>query len=368
MEAYIPYLLKELSSCASRLVVVVNGRLDMRGKGIFSEFTDEVFVRENTGYDAGAYRYILAYKLKKEELDAYEEVVLCNDTFFGPVEPFERIFDQMECSDCDFWGLYGYFDVVFTHIQSYFLVFRKPILEKGLLTEYFREYIDETTVSLREVYGQFELGLFDFLVRQKGMRYDCYARRAHVNVYSSSYLCMKEYGLPIVKKKVFSDLKENSDNVWCTLSYIKYETDYDVGLILDYLYHACKITVQEQEIKRPGAYGIPVPKSYPRAVNGEKQIEEFLYGSTFYIYGAGDNGSKAYWRFAREMSGFLGFLVSDGMTESEHMLYGYPVRQVSQSGFIPSDKILVATEKQYADEIMKSLHNVIIRSQALRIF
>ena len=216
--AYVPYLLENLSKCVDRLLVIVNGRIDQSGQRILERFTTEILIRENTGYDAGAYKYAQVKALPENALDQYEEVVLCNDTFFGPLKNFETIFSHMDQRDCDFWGLNGYFDVMFSHIQSYFLVFRKRITGQGLLTNYFLEYIDETTTSIKEIYGRFEFGLFDFLTRQNGMTYDCYAERSHINIYSSSYMCLKAYGLPILKKKTFSNLRENWDNIWCTFS------------------------------------------------------------------------------------------------------------------------------------------------------
>jgi hypothetical protein len=363
--AYVPYLLENLSKCVDRLLVIVNGRIDQSGQRILERFTTEILIRENTGYDAGAYKYALVKALPENALDQYEEVVLCNDTFFGPLKNFETIFSHMDQRDCDFWGLNGYFDVMFSHIQSYFLVFRKRITGQGLLTNYFLEYIDETTTSIKEIYGRFEFGLFDFLTRQNGMTYDCYAERSHINIYSSSYMCLKAYGLPILKKKTFSNLRENWDNIWCTLSYIKYETNYDVEMILDYVRNHYGLHIRWENIERIEAYTIPEAVTYPRAVNGEAEIEAFVSDSAFYIYGAGVNGSKCYWRFARENPNFKGFIVSDGMGEMERELYGHPVLEFSEAGVMQSEKILLAVEKQYADEIVKTIKN---KFDLMRIF
>lgn len=365
LDDYVLYLLNDLSKCASRLIITVNGFVDDRGEKLFHNFTDEIVIRENLGYDAGAYKHILAGLIEKDVLKEYEEVIFCNDTFFGPVKSFVEIFSEMESRKCDFWGLSGYFDSVFTHIQSYFLVFRKKIIKRGLLTKYFGTYVNEKTSILKEIYGQFELGLFDFLVRKNGMSYGCYIQKSHNDVYRSSYICLKEYGLPIIKKKVFSYFQENMDNIWCTLSYIKYETQYDVSLILNYIRQEHGITICKDDIQRTDAYKIPDAIIYPRAVNTEEKIEEFLSNGLFYIYGAGVNGSKCYWRFARNNPCFKGFVVSDGMIGGETNLYGHPILQLSEITDLQSVKILLAVEKQYADEIIKNLEKT---SNVMRIF
>ena len=100
-------------------------------------------------------------------------------------------------------------------------------------------------------------------------------------------------------------------------------------------------------------------------MNGEAEIEAFVSDSAFYIYGAGVNGSKCYWRFARENPNFKGFIVSDGMGEMERELYGHPVLEFSEAGVMQSEKILLAVEKQYADEIVKTIKN---KFDLMRIF
>lgn len=365
LDDYVLYLLNDISKCVCRLIIVVNGFVDDRGKKLFYNYTDEIVIRENLGYDAGAYRHVLTDLLEENVLNGYEEVIFCNDTFFGPVKSLVEIFGEMKNRNCDFWGFSGYFDKVFAHIQSYFFVFRKKIIVQGLLTQYFRNYVDGRTVNLKEIYGQFELGLFDFLVRKNGMSYECYAYTSHLDVYRSSYLCLKKYSLPIIKKKVFSCFEENMDNIWCTLSYIKYETQYDVTLILDYIQQAYGLIIRKKEIRTIDAYRIPDAVIYPRAVNNEEQIEEFLSNGIFYIYGAGVNGSKCYWRFARGNSCFKGFVVSDGMAGGEKAMYGHPVFQLSEIVDLQSAKILLAVEKQYADEIMKNIKRT---SNVMRIF
>lgn len=365
VDGYVPYLLNDLSKSISRLVIAVNGQIDEEGRRILQKFTNEIFVRENIGYDAGAYQHILTEVFEENMLSTYEEVIFCNNTFFGPLTTFEYIFSHMECRSCDFWGLYGYFDSVFSHIQSYFLVFRRAIIEQKLLINYFRNFIDGTTANLKEIYGQFELGLFDFFVRENNMSYDCYARKCHIDVYCSSYESLRKCELPIVKKKVFSNGKKYLDNIWCTLSYIKYETKYDVNLILDYIRRVYGLDIRQEEIQKIEAYTIPDAILYPRAVSNEEQIEAFLSNNRFYIYGAGVNGSKCYWRFAKKNADFKGFIVSDGMRGKERELYGKPIFEFSEVSDVQTEKVLVAVEKQYADEIVEALKN---KQNILRIF
>ena len=53
---------------------------------------------------------MLAYKEGLERIDynsqdLYDEVLLVNQTCYGPVFPFSELFGEMEKRDCDFWGV-----------------------------------------------------------------------------------------------------------------------------------------------------------------------------------------------------------------------------------------------------------------------
>lgn len=63
----VEYLLGELLLNSDRLVIVVNGNIEDNSKKILEAYSKDVVVRENAGYDAGAYKFaIFKYlKLKK---------------------------------------------------------------------------------------------------------------------------------------------------------------------------------------------------------------------------------------------------------------------------------------------------------------
>ena len=226
VDDYIKFLLNELKIIAQRIIIVVNGNITEIGWDIFSRYTKEIIIRANRGFDAGAYAYVFNHYLLNEEWNDWDNIILCNDTFFGPFISFQEIFQEMENKKCDIWGLNGYFNVIFPHIQSYFLVFKKKIIINKNLFKYFKDNINENTLNINEVYCQFEIGLFDYLVRVCGYKYAIYCDECYLDVYGESYFYLKKYHLPVVKKKTFGIY--DSQNWLCTLSFIKYETNYDI--------------------------------------------------------------------------------------------------------------------------------------------
>lgn len=364
-DEYIPFLLKEIMTCVQRLIVIVNGNISEDSIELFRKFTKEIHIRENKGYDAGAFKYGLIDVLGQDTLKQYDEVILCNDTFFGPFKPFTEVFTEMEDMDCDFWGLNGFFHVVFAHIQSYFLVFRKSIIQECLLTDYFEEFIDASTVVLNDVYSQFETGLFDFLSRVHKKKYAMYALPCNYDVYRYSFIYIKDYRLPIVKKKTFSNCDEDWDNIWCTLSYIKYETDYDVNLVLSCIRRLYKLDIEEKNIKTIEEYPCPQMVEVPTPVNNDNEIERFIADDEFYIYGTGMYACKTYWRFAKDNNMFKGFIVSDNKRGSETCLYNKPIYEFSEIEDIFDKKIVLGVGDVFAEEIISKFHKT---DNVLRIF
>lgn len=365
IDQYILFLLKELKSCLSRLIIVINGQVDEDGKKELKRFTDEIVVRENKGYDAGAYYEILLNYLSVQEIKSYEEIVLCNDTFFGPFVPMSTIFDEMEHKECDFWGLSGYTNVIFAHIQSYFLVFRKKIIEQNLLVKYFKSNIDASTDRINYVYCQFETGLFDYLTRECHMTYKIYAQERKYDVYKSSYIFLSECKLPIVKKKTFEDVDNYGKNVWCTLSYIKYNTDYDIDMVLKCIKRIYGINIHKEEIQKINKYRCPVPVSVMNPVSTELQVEEFIVDSKFYIYGGGAIAHKVYWRFARCNKNLIGFIISDNQRVIQTEIFGNPIYHFSDIDNIYDYKVILGVDNQYVSEIMNNFEDT---SNVLRIF
>ena len=85
------------------MLVVVNGVLSAEGLGRLEGLADEVLVRENRGFDVGAFRDALVHV--GEDLAGFDEVLLTNDTWFGPVGSFDGVFARMDAREVDFWGL-----------------------------------------------------------------------------------------------------------------------------------------------------------------------------------------------------------------------------------------------------------------------
>ena len=102
---YVIYLLKSLETVCERLVVISNGKLRKEERAKIGVCTHEILTRENKGYDVGAYKEVIINYLGFDEICKYDELVLMNDTVYGPFIPMKDMFEEMQSRECNFRGI-----------------------------------------------------------------------------------------------------------------------------------------------------------------------------------------------------------------------------------------------------------------------
>jgi len=131
----------------------------------------KVICRENVGYDFMSYKVGLLDS--GIDYSAYDEVVICNDSVYGPLFPLDGIFDSTTVRDCDFWGITESTKIA-PHLQSYFLVFRSPLVRSGALSCFLSNI--ESVESKKEIIKRYEVGLSQFLAGL-GFSFSAYCSR-----------------------------------------------------------------------------------------------------------------------------------------------------------------------------------------------
>ena len=349
IDDYLIYYLQALSSVVNRIVFVVNGDLAPGEKEKLEAFSSEILFRENKGYDAGAHKYALM-QLGKEELLKYDELIMSNDTCYGPLCPFEEIFEEMEDKGYEVWGLNGYFNMLFSHIQSYFLVFSRKVLEDGAVYNYFDKYIDEHTENINLIYCSFEVGLFDYLIRTCGYSYGYFCKSPNLDLYESSYLYISKYRFPLIKKKIFQKLSESSLDAWNTLAFVNDSTDYNLEFIINNVKRIYGHDIKVEDIKLCDQE--VEEKKLAVAIISDEDLEAEIKDRGFYIYGTGMFGYKSYWRFGLNNPLFKGFVISDGRDVGSGELFGLPVMHFSDLQLKEDERVIVGLGPEFTKELM----------------
>ena len=154
IDRYIPYCLEKLREHVERIIVISNGPVSKDGRDQLELVADEIWERENVGFDVGGYKEALG-RFGFDQLAEYDEVILLNYTFFGPVYPFAEMFDKTDKWDVDFWGITEHGEVnphffatggvLARHIQSHWLAVRKSLLASPAFRQYWEKMPEITS-------------------------------------------------------------------------------------------------------------------------------------------------------------------------------------------------------------------------------
>lgn len=300
VDEYVYYYLTALSKLCSKIIFVVNGLISEENKLRLQDLNIDVLVRENTGFDAFAYKFAL--DKYQSELNSYDEIVLSNNSFFGPVYPLEDMFNEMEGrtnsdgNKLDFWGISIHpqipgrihatqeFDYINEHIQTFFLVFTKRIVESSYFENFWNSLNPAT--SFLEAVCTFELKLTSYF-SQAGFTYDSYIDHKYFGDVNGTILypfdSVKYYRCPIVKRKIFSEDYQNFFYIGegyssrKTLEYIQNELNYDISLIWKHLCRTTKMSELRMDLQLNYVLSSDLTKSSNIKLAEAKKIALILY-------------------------------------------------------------------------------------------
>lgn len=330
IDEYIEYILHELKMVVNDLIIVVNGKLKWQYVGKLKRISEAVIYRHNQGFDGGAFKEVLVNYVKKEHMHQYDELVLCNDTCFGPFISFRSIWEEMDTKVADFWGM-NYIDNGLTnHMQGYFIVFRKTLIENDMVYSYFCDSIDDNCMDIQEIIATYEKGLWKYLI-EKGFSFESYVECNNLDMYRYGNVLIRKYGFPFLKKKCFNPRYNNSEeNMIDSLKWISENTDYDVKMIKKSCQRLYKIKLDLEKINEIKYLPIVEPVAEYFAVS-RNELEKFIEDATdIYIYGCGKYGKEIYFLYLRGNNKFRGFVVSDGKESGNAVLYNYSIKTISE--------------------------------------
>src|SRR5918998_6528752 len=123
-----------LAASVDRLVVCTTACLQDDARAWLTERA-QVVERANYGYD------FFSYKVGLEaagDLEAFEEVLVCNDSYVFALESYQPIFTAMATRPCDFWGFTAA-ERLGRHVQSFFVAFRPWVVSSRAFRAFWEE-------------------------------------------------------------------------------------------------------------------------------------------------------------------------------------------------------------------------------------
>lgn len=223
VDEYCIHIIRELKSVCDDVVVVCNGKITNSSMSALQKETSRIFIRENKGYDALAYKYGIETAIGWNALESYDELLLVNDSFYGPFWPLTDIMEHMEKRKVEFWGITGQVPMKNTfgcsypeltlpyHIQTYFLAVNAKMLHSMA----FKQFWDNIGAikGFTDAVTGFELQFTNYFT-EKGFVCGTYVDSAFQEeekvenripyiLYNPGEL-IKKYHCPIVKRKCFT--------------------------------------------------------------------------------------------------------------------------------------------------------------------
>lgn len=160
-----------------------------------------VYFQEHDKYDFGSWQELVK-AIGREEIETYDEVILANDSCYGPLSDLGVLFEEMDSRKVDFWGL-SMAHLQHIHLQSYFMVLKKPVIKSDIFYNFLASVKPEK--NHRMICAQYEQR-FTYVLNKAGFKFDAlipYADRAH-HPYYDIEAAIRDYNFPLIKIKFFS--------------------------------------------------------------------------------------------------------------------------------------------------------------------
>lgn len=278
VDDYVPYFINGLHKVVDYIVVVVNGILNPKGRKILAACADDLFVRENVGFDAWAYKDGIEY-IGWDELKSFDELVLTNNTIYGPIFSFEELFHEMDDSTCDFWGMFinyedkslkSWFGVPLKwgykpeSLTSSFCVYKSAVLHSYEFRDYWetippiRNYFESCVHHEWEISKRLVDSGFLYLAADQAS----FGKKCPSPTVYGAYEMLEAYRIPVIRRKAFCDPNGSLD--YCTdiprkiMKFLTEQTDYDCNLIWDNLLR----TVNQYDLKNWFNWNTVLPTDY----------------------------------------------------------------------------------------------------------
>lgn len=342
VDSYIGSLLSGIRPYIDRLIVVCNGSVSS-GKRNIQDYADEMVIRSNEGYDAGAYKDVIMRLIRTGSLSEYDQLILFNDTIYGFFYPLSELFGMTDKeSGIDMWGMTEHSGIgdhkgrqLSWHLQGYFLVINKRLLHSRDFLAYWEALGYPETYT--EAIFDFEIGLSRYLLKKGYTLKSIYAPEkigvpkdnSFGNLYfSHAYELVVKVRCPVLKVKSIENLSGMR-----ALQHLERNRSYNSSAIWEHY----RRRIRNQNVGND-AYDIDALWEFCRRYR------------RIYIYGNGEIGKRICHCIADKGFSVTGFIVT-----KKDRAYDVGSR-VYEFGEVEIDEecgIIMGMKQQYREEVME---------------
>ena len=223
IQDYVVYLIKELSKI-SEVYYMGNGKFPPDELFKIAPYTQMFYTKSHQMRDFGSWLYLIE-QLGWDKIAEYDELILCNDSIYGPLCDLHDVFVQMERKGFDFWSITSDYEYNF-HLHRYFMVFNNAVIKNAK----FRNFWKTVTYYYNVKNCEYELTP---ILLGEGFIGNSDVRNYHQNnILQTPHELLGNVELPFIKVKNFLPQNAYTAGTGFGLRYkIRTQTDYDTKLI-----------------------------------------------------------------------------------------------------------------------------------------
>lgn len=252
------YLLNALKNISDHIMIISCTSYEDSEMKKLAAITDDIHTNI-AGYDANRWKYGIGIMTEQNSIKEIDELLLVNDSCFGPFSPLEEVFAYMKQKKVDFWGMTVHGKIprkttLFQRkcswnrfLQTYFLCFNKRVLDSDLFRNFwdqipllnnFKEYEEKFEFKLTEYFGK----KFSWMAYADTLDWESDDAQKFMSFILFQPLEMiREKGFPFLSKYAVMLDKATvlqiqlGEQITDTLSYIANHTNYDTEMIYKFL-------------------------------------------------------------------------------------------------------------------------------------
>lgn len=224
---YVIYYLKALSKISD---VYYWGDFDAKESELakLKLFCKAAFCKKHDKYDFGSWQELIQ-QIGRTEIEKYDELILANDSCYGPLSDLSALFQEMDQREDDFWGLSAAYNK-HVHLQSYFIVLKHPVIQSGAFYNFFAAVKPE--INYDDVCLNYE-DRFTYLLSKAGFRFSSFINYNDMSnhPYQDIVSAIKNRHFPLLKVKFFLGGIRDQAGVSDWRKLLRDYTNYPVELI-----------------------------------------------------------------------------------------------------------------------------------------
>ena len=223
IQDYVVFLVQELSKI-SDVYYFADSNMSEKELSKIRDYTKYAESLQHGGKYFGSWQYLMHY-IGWQTLEKYDEMIICNDSIYGPMTNIEDIFDYMELRNYDFWGLTENYHSTY-HLDSYFMVFNQNIIKHCKFQEFWK------SITPGVVSKNYETLLTPFLT-EIGFVGNSYIKNYRKEDQLAYPLHLLKYNkMPFIRVKSLKNPEINlREPIWYMDTKIKNKTGYNTDMI-----------------------------------------------------------------------------------------------------------------------------------------